>query len=58
MRVARVATFDEAPAAHPDDERRAMSLRDAVRAAAAFVAGYHLHDGDPPADVRDRLGIR
>ncbi len=56
--VARVATFDEAPEAHPDDERRAMSLRDAVRAAAAFVAGYHLHVGDPPADVRDRLGIR
>jgi len=24
-----VATFDEAPAAHPDDDRRAMSLRDA-----------------------------
>ncbi len=44
--VARVATFDEAPTLQPDDDRRAASLRDAVRAAPGFVAGYHLRDED------------
>ncbi len=42
--VARVATFDEAPTLHPDDERRVASLREVVRGAPGFVAGYHLRD--------------
>lgn len=42
--VARVATFDEAPTLHADDERRVASLREVVRAAPGFVAGYHLRD--------------
>ena len=42
--VARVATFDEAPTLHPDDERRVESLLEVVRAAPGFVAGYHLRD--------------
>jgi hypothetical protein len=45
--VARVATFDEAPTLHSDDERRATSLRDVVRAAPGFVAGYHLRTRRP-----------
>lgn len=44
MMVARVATFDDAPTLQRDDERRVASLRDVVRAAPGFVAGYHLRE--------------
>lgn len=42
--VARVATFDDAPTLRADDERRVASLRDLVRAAPGFIAGYHLRE--------------
>ncbi len=42
--VARVATFDEAPTLHADDERRVASLRELARSLPGFVAGYHLRE--------------
>lgn len=42
--VARVATFDEAPRLHADDERRVASLRELTRGLPGFVAGYHLRE--------------
>jgi len=44
MSVARVAIFDEAPALHDDDERRAQSLRDLLESAPGFIAGYDLRE--------------
>lgn len=45
MPVARVATFED-PTLQDDDERRAGSLRELVRAQPGFVGGYHLQDPD------------
>ena len=42
--VARVATLDELPRLHADDERRVASLRELARSLPGFVAGYHLRE--------------
>jgi len=44
MSVARVATFDEAPVLHDDDERRARTLRDLLQSVPGFLAGYDLRE--------------
>jgi heme-degrading monooxygenase HmoA len=42
--VARVAIFDEPPALHDDDERRARTLRELLRSLPGFIAGYDLRE--------------
>ena len=42
MSVARVATFDEPPVLHADDDRRKNSLHELLRSAPGFIAGYEL----------------
>jgi len=44
MSVARVATFDESPLLHDDDERRAKTLRELLQSVPGFVAGYDLRE--------------
>ena len=44
MSVARVATFDEPPVLHADDDRRKNSLHELLRSAPGFIAGYELRE--------------
>jgi heme-degrading monooxygenase HmoA len=44
MSVARVATFDEAPLLHDDDERRSRTLRELLQSLPGFIAGYDLRE--------------
>jgi heme-degrading monooxygenase HmoA len=44
MSIARVATFDEPPVLHGDDDRRARSLRELLRSSPGFIAGYDLRE--------------
>jgi hypothetical protein len=44
MSVARVATFDDPPVLHDDDERRAQSLRELLQSAPGSIAGYDLRE--------------
>ena len=44
MSFARVATFDEAPLLHDDDERRARTLRELLQSVPGFLAGYDLRE--------------
>jgi len=44
MTFARVATFDEAPLLHDDDERRARTLRELLQSVPGFLAGYDLRE--------------
>jgi heme-degrading monooxygenase HmoA len=44
MSVVRIATFDPAPVLQDDDDRRAQTLRDLLRALPGFMAGYHLRE--------------
>ena len=44
MSVARVATFDEPPRLHDDDERRTQTLRELLRSLPGFIAGYDLRE--------------
>jgi heme-degrading monooxygenase HmoA len=44
MSVARVATSDEAPLLHADDDRRASSLRKLLQSSPGFIMGYDLRE--------------
>jgi hypothetical protein len=44
MTVARVATWDQPPDLHQDDDRRARSLYGLLQSLPGFVAGYYMHE--------------
>jgi len=44
MRVARVATWDEPPEFHEDDERRAQTLYELLKTLPGFVAGLYVRE--------------
>jgi heme-degrading monooxygenase HmoA len=44
MTIARVATWDEPPDLHEDDDRRAQSLYELLRSQDGFVAAYYMRE--------------